>query len=78
MRAKVRLHDGERRHEETAAADTDDDALREEGVPVCGAEREHHVPEHDAEGADGEEEAQMAAVVDGADDAADRENEEGL
>ncbi len=47
-------------------------------MPVCGAEREHHVPEHDAEGADGEEEAQMAAVVDGADDAADGENEEGL
>jgi hypothetical protein len=36
------------------------------------------VPEHDAEAADGEEEAQMAAVVDGADDAADGENEEGL
>lgn len=77
-RAEVRAQNGDGGDEQRARADADAERLREEDLPVRRAQGEHHLPEHEHEGAEQQELAEVARVVDGACQRADFEEEEGL
>lgn len=77
-RAEVRAQDGDGGDEQRARADADAERLREKDLPVRRAQGEHHLPEDEHEGAEQQELAEVARVVDGACQRADFEEEEGL
>lgn len=77
-RAEVGAEDGDGGDEQRARADADAEGLREEDLPVRGTQREHHLPEDEHEGAEQQEFAEVARVVDGAGQGADFEEEERL
>lgn len=77
-RAEVGAEDGDGGDEEGAGADADAERLRKEDLPVGSAQGEHHLPEDEHEGAEEEEFAEVAGVVDGAGQGAHFEEEESL
>lgn len=70
--------EGDGGDEEAAGADADAEALGEHDLVVVGGEGGHHVAEDDHEGAEGEEDGEVACVEEGAGDDADGHEEVGL
>ena len=77
-RGEVRRQDRDARHEEAAGAQPDAEALRQQRLPKGLGQRQHHEAEDDAEGPQQQQQAQIAAVVDGACHAADGQDQERL
>lgn len=63
---EVGAQNGDTRGEHAACAEADTQALREEDLPVCGGQGEHHLAEDDEEGSREDEGADVTGVVDGA------------
>lgn len=76
--AEVGLQDGDRGREHKASAQADAESLSQDDLPVLRSQTQHHVAEHDQEGADADFEAQVAPVVEGPADEPGRQHEESL
>lgn len=76
--AEIGGDNGDGGDEEAAGAKANAEALREDDLPVGGAEGGHHHAEDDEEGAGEDEGAEVACVVEGTGFDADGEEQEGL